>query len=114
MRTALASICCASLVCLAGFSQAQQSATASGKGVAVNAKDNAKVTIYSRDPADQARIRELEAQLAKLPDTLQAQYRQGFLDAQKLAERTNATASDKAAFADLQAGKTEKAVRSAA
>ena len=82
MRTALASVCCISLVCLAGLSQAQQSATASGKGVAVNAKDNAKVTLYSRDPADQARIRELEAQLAKLPDTLQAQYRQGFLDAQ--------------------------------
>ena len=114
MRRFSLAIACFGFALLASPASAQQSATATGKGVAINAKDNAKVTIYSRDPADQARIRELEAQLAKLPDTLQAQYRQGFLDAQKLAERPNATASDKAAFADLQAGKTEKAVLSAA
>ena len=105
--------------CLAVLSsalQAQQAATATGKSTAVNAKDNARVTIsnYSRDPADQARIRELEAQLAKSPNSLQEQYRQGFVDAQKLAEKPNAAAADKAAFKDLQAGKPEKAIQSAA
>jgi hypothetical protein len=105
---------CFGLVLLACPASAQQSATATGKGVAINAKDNAKVTVYSRDPADQARIKELESQLGKLPATLQEQYRQGFLDAQKLAEKPNASAADKAAFKDLQAGKPEKATQSAA
>jgi tetratricopeptide (TPR) repeat protein len=95
----------------------QQNATATGKGTAVNAKDNAKVTInnfnYSKDPADQERIKALERRLAELSAVQQEQYRQGFLDAQKLAQEPNALAKDKAAFAALQAARTGQAVESA-
>ncbi len=79
----------------------------------VNNVNHYTVQNYSKDPADQARIKALEDLLAKQSAAVQEQYRQGFLDAQKLAEKPNASASDQAAFKDLQAGKPEKAALSA-